>query len=96
MNSTVQNTASTALGLSGGTLAVYWLLACVKAGSMQMPDEATITAIVACLAPITHAVCNLIVAWFNNRLAKLVVVAEPVPPVTTKTSTVIIPPGVST
>lgn len=76
MNSTVQNTASTALGLSGGTLALYWLLACVKAGSMEMPDQATITAIVATLAPITHAASNFVVSWFANRVAKVDVITS--------------------
>lgn len=61
----VGNTATTAISLTGGSTTLLWVLQCISQGHMVMPDTATALSMSGMLAPFFHAIYNMILAHIN-------------------------------
>lgn len=70
-STSVGSTATVALSTAGGSAVLLWAFACIHQGMLVVPDQTTALVMTAGLAPIAHAVRNMVVAWLASKAAKL-------------------------
>ena len=63
----LSKTANVAAGTGGGIVIAKWIIACIIAHHLQMPDDATLTLLCAALVPLGHAIDLAFVAWFGKK-----------------------------
>lgn len=62
----IASTTAIALGTSGGAGIVLWVIDCLAADKLIIPDREVCMFLAACLAPIVHAVGRIVLFHLNK------------------------------